>query len=220
MATETYKALAAPFETHHKRPDGLTYLSGEQIISRLNDVLGPGAWSFKVLEHGIHVEADEFWALGELTARIDGDVVVRQQFGSQKTKRSRESRTPLDIGFDLKGATTDALKKAATLIGVGLYLSSKEEHAPDVVIQDGPKPRTSTPAPRAPAPIAAMQQGVQNAPRNALEADMEAIAGGGPICPQHGTARLKPSTRDGGVYCSAKADGGGWCQYKSAAVAS
>src|SRR5207302_4655236 len=94
--------------------------------TRLNETLGFLNWSFRIVEHGIHAEADECWALGELTVTIDGRTVTRQQFGSQKVKRSRSSGTPLDIGFDLKGAATDALKKCASLLGVGLYLSRKE----------------------------------------------------------------------------------------------
>src|SRR3712207_1399804 len=100
-------------------PDG-------QPVRRNNGVPGSAGGSFRVLEHGINVEADEVWALGELVADFDGRTVTRQQFGSQKIKRSRASGAPLDIGFDLKGATTDALKKCASLIGVGLYLSKKE----------------------------------------------------------------------------------------------
>src|SRR5439155_2835713 len=90
------------------------------------EVLGVAGWSFKVVEHGFHAEADEAWVLGELTANFGGTIVTRQQFGSQKVKRSRASGTPLDIGFDLKGAATDALKKCASLIGVALYLWKKE----------------------------------------------------------------------------------------------
>src|SRR5581483_4933550 len=104
----------------------LEYITGEQAITRLNEVLGVAGWSFKVLEHGYNQEADELWVLGNLEATIDGVAVERQQFGSQKIKRSRSSAQPLDIGFDLKGAATDALKKCAMAIGVGLYLSRKE----------------------------------------------------------------------------------------------
>lgn len=138
MSDGQYEALAAPFgHTFRDTRGGATfdYLTGEQVTTRLNEVLGPYGWSFRVLEHGIHVEADECWAHGELSATfviadLSGDgfrekTVTRQQFGSQKVKRSRSSGTPLDIGFDLKGAATDALKKCATLIGVGLYLSEK-----------------------------------------------------------------------------------------------
>jgi hypothetical protein len=125
----TYERLAAPFEVTFTDVRGgvqLTYISGEQVVRRLNEVLGVGGWSFRVLRHDINPEADEAWALGELVADIDTRTVVRQQFGSQKLKRSRSTGAPLDIGFDLKGAATDAMKKCASLLGVGLYLSRKE----------------------------------------------------------------------------------------------
>lgn len=126
---DPYAQLAAPFDVTFTDVRGgvaLTYVSGEQVVRRLNEVLGVAGWSFRVLRHDIHAEADEAWALGELVAEIGGKTVVRQQFGSQKLKRSRSTGAPLDIGFDLKGATTDAMKKCASLLGVGLYLSRKE----------------------------------------------------------------------------------------------
>jgi len=89
-------------------------------------VLGYDGWEFTVKEHGYHGEADEFWVQGELTVFTGARPVRRVQFGSQKIKRRRNDSQPLDIGFDLKGATTDALKKCASLVGVGLYLSVKE----------------------------------------------------------------------------------------------
>jgi hypothetical protein len=92
----------------------------------LNEVLGVAGWSFRILRHDINTEADEAWALGELVAQIGERTVVRQQFGSQKLRRSRSTGVPLDLGFDLKGASTDAMKKCASLLGVGLYLSRKE----------------------------------------------------------------------------------------------
>jgi hypothetical protein len=125
----TYARLAAPFEVTFTDVRGgveLTYVSGEQVVRRLNEVLGVAGWSFRILRLGIHTEADEAWALGELVAEIGARTVVRQQFGSQKLKRSRTTGTPLDIGFDLKGAATDAMKKCASLLGVGLYLSRKD----------------------------------------------------------------------------------------------
>jgi hypothetical protein len=126
---DVYGKLAAPFESTFKDVRGgveLEYITGEQCISRLNETLGVAGWSFTIKEHGINAEADEAWVLGELSANFGGAIVVRQQFGSQKIKRSRASGIPLDIGFDLKGAATDALKKCAMLLGVGLYLSKRE----------------------------------------------------------------------------------------------
>ena len=85
----------------------IDYHTGEQVVSRLNETLGFLNWSFTIITHGIHAEADECWVQGELTVTINGRTATRQQFGSQKVKRSRSSGTPLDIGFDLKGAATD-----------------------------------------------------------------------------------------------------------------
>jgi hypothetical protein len=125
----TYQRLAAPFDTtFHDNRGGvdLEYITGEQCVSRLNDVLGVAGWSTRVLQHDINAEADEAWALVQLIATIDGVTVTREQFGSQKLKRSRATGAVLDIGFDLKGAATDALKKCSSLLGVGLYLHEKE----------------------------------------------------------------------------------------------
>ncbi len=129
---DIYARLAAPFDSTFRDIRGgvdLEYITGEQAVSRLNETLGLAGWSFRILEHGIHAEADECWVLGEITASFGDTTVTRQQFGSQKVKRSRSSGTPLDIGFDLKGAATDSLKKCASLIGVALYLWKKEPPA-------------------------------------------------------------------------------------------
>ena len=133
MFEDLYASLAAPFDVTFTDVRGgvaLSYVSGEQVVSRLNEVLGVGGWSFRVLRHDIHAEADEAWVLGELVAEIGERTVVRQQFGSQKVRRSRSTGAPLDLGFDLKGASTDAMKKCASLLGVGLYLSRKEPPRP------------------------------------------------------------------------------------------
>ena len=77
------------------------------------------------LDRGQAVGLEHVQGFGERT-------VVRQQFGSQKIRRSRSTGAPLDLGFDLKGASTDAMKKCASLLGVGLYLSRKEATRPIV----------------------------------------------------------------------------------------
>jgi hypothetical protein len=127
--------LSAPFDVTFTDVRGgieVTFISGEQVVRRLNEVLGVSGWSFRILRHDISTEADEVWALGELVAEVDGKQVTRQQFGSQKIRRSRSTGAPLDLGFDLKGASTDAMKKCASLLGVGLYLSRKEATRPMV----------------------------------------------------------------------------------------
>lgn len=123
---EIYTKLSAPFAVHHTDPRGFTYVTGQQVIERLNEVLGPGCWSFMVKEHGFDAESDEVWVVGRLEARIDGRDVIREQCGSQKHNRRRNDKGITDFGFDMKGAATDAMKKCATMIGVALYLSEKE----------------------------------------------------------------------------------------------
>lgn len=125
----------------------ITYLDGETITTHLNEVFGVFGWSFTVIADGINEEADEAWCRGRLeiykvqqldrfdpatNAVITMEVIhtsTREQYGSQKLKRARSSGKVLDIGFDLKGAATDALKKCASLVGVGLYLWNKDEGA-------------------------------------------------------------------------------------------
>jgi hypothetical protein len=140
---DVYERLAAPFEHTFKDVRGgveLEYITGEMCITRLNETLGMAGWSFSVREHGINEQADEAWALGRLEANCGGTIIIREQFGSQKVKRSRSTGNPLDIGFDLKGAATDALKKCAMGLGVGLYLSRKEEQAQRAAPTPGPAP--------------------------------------------------------------------------------
>jgi hypothetical protein len=58
--------LTAPFDTtHHDIRGGvpIEYLTGEQVISRLLAALGTCGWSFRILQHDVHLEADEVWVL-------------------------------------------------------------------------------------------------------------------------------------------------------------
>ena len=140
QAPRTYERLCQPFETTFTDVRGgveITFISGEQVTRRLNEALGVGGWSFRILRHDINADADEAWALGEIVAEVDGKCVTRQQFGSQKIKRSRTTGAPLDLGFDLKGAATDAMKKCASLLGVGLYLSRKQPPRPSAARAGG-----------------------------------------------------------------------------------
>lgn len=155
---ELYGRLAAPFDViFHDTRGGTTfdYVTGEQVTTRLNAELGFMNWSFRVLEHGIHAEADECWVLAELsvTGNEGRTTVVRQQFGSQKVKRSRATGVPLDIGFDLKGAATDALKKCASLVGVGLYLYEKEAVGAGKAVPAKRPPAAPKQAQQQPTPI-------------------------------------------------------------------
>jgi len=128
MTDQVYQQLTAPFDRTYER-NGFTYVTMEQVTSRLNDALGVGGWSFLIKEHGYSSQSDSYWALGRLEAIIDGVTVVREQFGAQALNRFRTNDGKgkiVDVGNDMKGAATDAFKKCAAAIGVGLYLSAKD----------------------------------------------------------------------------------------------
>jgi len=115
----------------------LDYLEGHSVIARLNEAFG-AEWSFDVVEHRIH--HDEVVVLGELSA----EGVVKTQFGSSRITRSRQDDEPVSIGDDFKSAATDALKKAATLFGVGLYLYDRDGRRNGVLHANGGSPHPST----------------------------------------------------------------------------
>ena len=95
----------------------LDYIEGHSVIQRLNDAFDAD-WSFTIIRYDIFRETDEVLVQGELKA---GNV-VKMQFGSSKITHARKNGDIISIGDDLKAAATDALKKAATLFGVGLHL--------------------------------------------------------------------------------------------------
>ena len=95
----------------------LDYIEGHNVIQRLNDAFD-GDWSFTLTHHEILKDTDEVIVIGELKA----GGIVKSQFGSSRITRAKESGDIISLADDLKAAATDALKKAATLLGVGLHL--------------------------------------------------------------------------------------------------
>ncbi len=122
--------LEQPFEPSQiKQREGnfgkmLDYIEGHAIIQRLNDAF-ESQWSFSIIRHEILKDTDEVIVLGELKA---GEI-VKTQFGSSQITRARETKQIISLADDLKAAATDALKKAATLLGVGLHLYNGNKNA-------------------------------------------------------------------------------------------
>ena len=91
----------------------VSYVDVAAIITRLNE--GCESWSFEVVEH--QVLEDEVLVVAKLTA----DGVVKMAFGGSLITRDREGTT-VSIADDAKAAASDALKKAASLLGVALEM--------------------------------------------------------------------------------------------------
>lgn len=116
----------------------LSYVETHAVIARLNE--GCDAWSFEVVEH--QVLDEEVIVVGKLNA----DGVVKMAFGGSSITRDRDGR-PLSIADDLKSAASDAIKKSASLLGVGLELYG------GAAVEAGPQGRATTrePSPASPS---------------------------------------------------------------------
>ena len=104
-------------KTRKGRGKQFTYAEGSHYIQRLNDAF-EGDWSFEVVEH--QTLDTEVIVLGKLVA---GNV-TKMAFGGSSITVNREGEL-VSVADDLKAAATDALKKASSLLGVGLHLYSE-----------------------------------------------------------------------------------------------
>ena len=96
------------------------------FIEQLNLVFGH-QWNFEVLDHEIIKDA-QVWVRGRLTVVGPEEVVVfKTQFGGSEVKRTLEGKV-IDIADDLKSASSDCLKKCATLLGFAqdVYSGTRE----------------------------------------------------------------------------------------------
>jgi hypothetical protein len=114
--------LEKPFEPDQiKQREGrngtLDYVEGHSVIARLNDAFD-GHWSFEIVRHDILEDRNEILVVGKLSA----EGVVKMHFGASRIERDETTKEILCLADDLKAAGTDALKKCATFLGVGLHL--------------------------------------------------------------------------------------------------
>ncbi len=102
------------------------YVETGYIIKRLNQIFNY-LWEFKVVEHQIGKE--QVWVKGELTAHISPSLsITKSQYGGSDIKRNKDGEV-IDIADDLKAATSDALKKCASLFGIAsdVYWGGEKE---------------------------------------------------------------------------------------------
>jgi len=93
----------------------LSYVETQEYIKRLNTVFDYN-WSFEI-EEG-KVESGFIIVRGRLTA----EGISKTQYGSSQITLSKDTGEVISIGDDYKSAASDALKKTASLFGIGLHL--------------------------------------------------------------------------------------------------
>jgi len=110
----------------------LTYIPVSEVVSRLNKVLGVDKWTSEIVRcERDSLDPDFIVAHVRLIVTFEGEdglqqMVAKDGFGGQKIKRTKNGDI-VDLGDEFKGAVSDALKKAAQQLGVGLYLARTDE---------------------------------------------------------------------------------------------
>jgi len=103
------------------------YVEHGYVTERLNLVFGFN-WDFEIVDK--QILEDEVIVEARLTVRTPGgQTIVKTQFGGADIKRhgsGAKSGRPLSIADDYKAAASDALKKCASLLGVGLDLYGRD----------------------------------------------------------------------------------------------
>lgn len=122
--------LAEPFPQELLRENkakGLTYVPIAEVIARMNRVLGVPNWSTSIVRTWREDDHPD-WVLSlvRLTITIGDQTFEREGIGGQQVKH-RKSGDVVDLGDEYKGAYSDALKKAAQSLGVGLELARTDE---------------------------------------------------------------------------------------------
>lgn len=152
------QALYAPFPEEMEKSMNLSgvnlkFIPVSEVINRLNKVLGVDGWSFEIIScDEVSTNVDELSAHVSLTVDFgNGKRVVKHAVGGAPVKRIKATGKPLDYGNSRKMAVSDALKKAAQLIGVGLYLSRS---ADAMDIEDAMEAGFSTPHQAEPVGVA------------------------------------------------------------------
>lgn len=114
----------AIFQRPVRKGVDVDYVPGWWFISQLNALFGY-YWDFEIEDQGIG--EGNCWVRGKLTIKDPktGLTVTKSSFGGSRLK-SKENPA-IDIGDDLKSAATDALKKAATLLGIASDIYGRRE---------------------------------------------------------------------------------------------
>ncbi|GMV15893.1 MAG: hypothetical protein AMXMBFR56_41170 [Polyangiaceae bacterium] len=100
----------------------LSYVDVAAVIERLNETF-EHEWSFEVLHH--ELQQGEVIVLGKLTA----GGIVKTAFGGSGITTDKVGDV-LSVADDLKAASSDSLKKCASLLGIALELYGGSKDRP------------------------------------------------------------------------------------------
>ena len=119
------------------------YVKASYVVDVLNSLFGHN-WSFRVLTpmkdaFEIAQQTGTLVVQVELTCTVEGEPIIKQQFGRADVKFIKASQKPLDIGNDFKAAASDGLKKCASTFGLFRDVYAPDDFL-DLTVVDEPKP--------------------------------------------------------------------------------
>lgn len=92
------------------------YVEINYVIAKLNAIFGFN-WDAETLKW--EIGKNQVWVQVRLTVRLKNGTEIRKDaFGGSDVKRARGNGEVIDIADDLKSAQSDAIKKAASMLGV------------------------------------------------------------------------------------------------------
>ncbi len=102
------------------------FVTGNSVQDRLDEVFN-GDWSWQVdPEFGYKIGKDWVYVVGILTIYPgNGEIIRKSGEGAVQIKKSHQGNI-LDLGFDISAASTKALKKAATRLGIAREIEVAE----------------------------------------------------------------------------------------------
>lgn len=137
-----------------------TYITGAYCKKVLNFLFG-WDWDFEVVNFEMNLQAKQCIVHGRLKCRTKGKEIIKEQFGRNDIAFKKvpaldkegtqiyipkkgggsypkmiPSNEPLDLGNDLKGASTDALKKCASELGLFSDIYAPNEYKEIKVLPD------------------------------------------------------------------------------------
>lgn len=114
-----------PSEKIKRRPGAggkmFDYVEIGYVVAQLDKAFNR-LWEFEIIADGISNENNQVWVRGRLTVHLAPNFSLKKEaYGSSDIKRyavGDNAKKVIDIGNDFKSASSDALKKAASLVGV------------------------------------------------------------------------------------------------------
>ena len=117
VESKTPKALQ--YQRKGRGNQTFTYMPVWWVIDQLNALFNYN-WNWEIVREDIG--KTQVWVLGMLTIQTEVGLIKKSSYGGAEIKKLRDGGETVDIGDDLKAASADALKKAASMVGVAADL--------------------------------------------------------------------------------------------------